>query len=71
MTIGALPHMAAGRPVGLTGMASRLVAVACVAFAFRPLTGVQLIVDRWWLARARDDRPGDIRVPRRRGNRGR
>src|SRR6266498_1004701 len=38
MTIGALPHMAAGRPAGLTGMASRLVAVSCVAFAFRPLT---------------------------------
>ena len=50
MTIGALPHMAAGRPVGLTGMASRLVAVSCVAFAFRPLTGIHLIVNQWWLA---------------------
>ena len=38
MTIGALPHMAAGRPVGVTGMASRLLAVSCVAFIFRPLT---------------------------------
>jgi len=39
MTIGALPHMAAGRPVGVTGMASRLVAVSVVAFIFRPLSG--------------------------------
>ena len=52
MTIGALPHMAAGRPVGLTGMASRLVAVSCVAFAFRPLTGIGMIDNDWWLAAA-------------------
>jgi len=52
MTIGALPHLAAGRPAGLTGMASRLVAVSCVAFVFRPLAGVQAIVSRWWLAAA-------------------
>jgi hypothetical protein len=50
MTIGALPHMAAGRPVGITGMASRLLAVACVAFIFRPLAGVNLIVTQWGLA---------------------
>lgn len=50
MTIGALPHMAAGRPVGVTGMASRLVAVSCVAFIFRSLTGIHLIVTQWWLA---------------------
>jgi hypothetical protein len=50
MTIGALPHMAAGRPVGVTGMASRLVAVSCVAFIFRSLTGIHLIVSQWWLA---------------------
>ena len=37
MTVGALPHIAAGRPAGLTGMCTRLVAVACVAFIFRPL----------------------------------
>ena len=49
MTIGALPHMAAGRPVGVTGMASRLVAVSCVAFIFRPLAGVHLIVSQWGL----------------------
>ena len=50
MTIGALPHMAAGRPAGLTGMASRLVAVSCVAFAFRPLTNIGMIDNDWWLA---------------------
>ncbi len=50
MTIGALPHLAAGRAVGVTGMASRLVAVACVAFIFRPLTGVHAIAAHWWLA---------------------
>ena len=37
MTVGALPHIAAGRPAGMTGMCARLVAVACVAFIFRPL----------------------------------
>jgi HD domain len=36
MMVGALPHVAAGRPAGLTGMCARLVAIACVAFAFRP-----------------------------------
>src|SRR6266487_517549 len=48
--VGQLPHMAAGRPVGLTGMASRLVAVSCVAFAFRPLTNIGMIDNDWWLA---------------------
>jgi HD domain len=37
MTLGALPHLAAGRPAGVTGMASRLIAVAAVALPFRPL----------------------------------
>jgi HD domain len=52
MTIGALPHMAAGRPAGLTGMATRLVAVACVAFAFRPIAGTEIISGpgHWWIA---------------------
>jgi HD domain len=52
MTVGALPHVAAGRPAGLTGMATRLVAVACVAFAFRPIASAQVISkqDRWWVA---------------------
>jgi len=35
MTVGALPHIAADRPSGLTGMCTRLIAVACVAFIFR------------------------------------
>ncbi len=52
MTVGALPHIAAGRPAGLTGMATRLVAVACVAFAFRPIAGTDLIsgTGHWWIA---------------------
>jgi hypothetical protein len=37
MMVGALPHVAAGRPAGLTGMCTRLIAVACVAFIFRPI----------------------------------
>jgi len=37
MTVGALPHIAAGRSAGLTGMCTRLVAVSCVAFIFRPI----------------------------------
>ncbi len=36
MAVGALPHVAAGRDAGLTGMCTRLIAIACVAFAFRP-----------------------------------
>jgi HD domain len=36
MMVGALPHIAAGRSAGLTGMCSRLVAIAGVAFVFRP-----------------------------------
>lgn len=39
MTVGALPHIAAGRPAGLTGMCTRLIAVSCVAFIFRPIAG--------------------------------
>jgi len=52
MIVGALPHIAAGRPAGLTGMATRLVAVACVAFAFRPIAGAELISGsgHWWIA---------------------
>jgi hypothetical protein len=37
MAVGALPHIAAGRSAGLTGMCTRLVAVSCVAFIFRPI----------------------------------
>ena len=36
MVLGALPHVAAGRPARLTGIASRLVAVAIVAAAVPP-----------------------------------
>jgi hypothetical protein len=52
MTVGALPHIAARRSAGLTGMATRLVAVACVAFAFRPIAGTRLIsgAGHWWVA---------------------
>ena len=52
MTVGALPHLAAGRPAGVTGMATRLVAVACVAFAFRPIAGAEVISrpGHWWVA---------------------
>jgi len=35
MVVGALPHISANRPAGLTGMCTRLVAVASVAFIFR------------------------------------
>jgi hypothetical protein len=52
MTVGALPHMAAGRPVGIIGMASRLLAVSCVAFIFRPLAGIKMLDSQWWLAAA-------------------
>jgi hypothetical protein len=43
MVLGALPHLAAGRPAGLAGMASRLIAVAVVAALFRPLSTVGAI----------------------------
>jgi hypothetical protein len=52
MIVGAMPHIVAGRPAGVTGMATRLVAVACVALAFRPIVGADLIGKhgRWWAA---------------------
>ena len=46
MVIGSLPHIAAGRRAGLSGMSARLVAVTCVAFAFHPLAP-RLINMRW------------------------
>jgi HD domain len=52
MTVGALPHLAAGRPAGVAGMASRLIAVAGVALMFRPLAAIQAIRVHWWLALA-------------------
>jgi hypothetical protein len=48
MAIGSLPHIAAGRRAGLTGMSARLVAVACVAFIFNALA--RHLIDMPWLA---------------------
>lgn len=48
MIIGALPHVAVGRPARLPAMAARLLAVACVAGVFRPLADASLIGGRWW-----------------------
>jgi hypothetical protein len=50
MALGALPHLAAGRSAGVTGIASRLVAVATVALLFRPLTAVPLIRNDLWIS---------------------
>jgi hypothetical protein len=52
MFLGALPHAAAGRPLGLTGMCTRLVTVACVAFIFSPLARHPAIYEKahWWVA---------------------
>jgi acid phosphatase family membrane protein YuiD len=50
MTLGALPHLAVGRPARLASMASRLLAVACAAFAFRPLAATPAVVRHWWTA---------------------
>ena len=52
MALGALPHLAVGRPARTAGMASRLLAVACAAFAFRPLAGTSEILRHWWAALA-------------------
>lgn len=46
MTLGMLPHVAAGRPPGFAGMARRLITVAFVAFAFRPLAESGLLAHR-------------------------
>jgi HD domain len=50
MIVGALPHVAVGRPAKLTGMASRLLCVACVAFIFRPLAANTAVASHWGLA---------------------
>jgi hypothetical protein len=52
MTVGALPHLAAGRPAGVTGMASRLLAVAFVAAAFRPVSDLTMLGQHVWVAMA-------------------
>jgi hypothetical protein len=48
MVVGALPHLAVGRPARLAGMAARLLAVACVAGVFRPLITGPLASVPWW-----------------------
>jgi hypothetical protein len=48
MAIGSLPHIAAGRRPGLTGMSARLLAVASVAFIFHALP--EHLKDRPWPA---------------------
>ncbi|MGE5290220.1 MAG: HD-GYP domain-containing protein [Micromonosporaceae bacterium] len=52
MVVGALPHLAAGRPTSIDAVARRLLAVAVVAFMFRPLAGNAQIRGHWWLALA-------------------
>lgn len=48
MVVGALPHLAVGRPARLAAMAARLLAVACVAGVFRPLANGPLAHAAWW-----------------------
>ena len=48
MIVGSLPHLAVGRPARIAAMSARLIAVACVAVAFRPLANASLIGSRWW-----------------------
>jgi hypothetical protein len=50
MVIGSLPHIAAGRRAGLTGMSARLVAVTCVAYAFSRLPNLLHLITNRWLA---------------------
>jgi hypothetical protein len=49
MTVGALPHVAAGRSAGVTGICVRIVAVACVAFPFRALMTAKFVGPHWLL----------------------
>src|SRR5450756_87397 len=48
MIVGALPHLAVGRPTRIAVMSARLLAVACAAIACRPLANASLIGSRWW-----------------------
>jgi hypothetical protein len=50
MTLGVLPHLAAGRPARRASMASRLLAVAFAAFVFRPLADTPAVIRHWWTA---------------------
>ena len=49
MMVGALPHIAAGRPAGVTGMCTRLVAVAGVAFIYRSVVSSFVLSKPWEL----------------------
>jgi hypothetical protein len=50
MIVGALPHLAAGRPARVPAMALRLLSAACVAFIFRPLARDPGVAGHWGLA---------------------
>ena len=50
MIIGALPHLAVGRPAKVSSMATRLLCVAAVAFIFRSLAHSDAISAHWGLA---------------------
>jgi hypothetical protein len=50
MIVGALPHLAAGRPAKVSGMAIRLLCVAFVATIFRPLASNSAVAGHWGLA---------------------
>ncbi|HTX29250.1 MAG TPA: HD domain-containing phosphohydrolase [Streptosporangiaceae bacterium] len=50
MIVGALPHLAVGRPAKVSSMATRLLCVAAVAFIYRPLAGSRAITSHWGLA---------------------
>ena len=52
MIIGAIPHLAVGRPARVGGMAARLLAVASVAFIFRPLAASSAVARYWGVALA-------------------
>jgi hypothetical protein len=52
MVLGALPHLAVGRPARTADMATRLLAASCAAFVFRPLAAERGIVRHWWVALA-------------------
>jgi HD domain len=53
MMVGALPHIAAGRAVGITGMCTRLLAVSGVAYLFRHMmrdraARMMFLSHPWW-----------------------
>ena len=56
MAVGALPHVAAGRPAGVTGMCKRLVAVAGLALTFR------IVVVQFLLPVHGSERPWELEV---------